>query len=701
MKNNKRISKWLLPFFMLVILCGNALAVPPQAISYQAYLKDNAGLPVNATENVTFRIYNVDVGGVALWTDVQSVTITDGLFSVELGGAGNPLPKASMDAPLWLGVEVNTDGEASPRKALASVNNAFRAEDSDTLEGLSAASLDQSAHLLDTANPHGVTAAQVGAASATDITGGIATHTADSAAHHTKTDNFTELSGQAADAQIPALIARDTEITWSNLAGKPAGFADGIDNDSGGDITAVGVSTGLTGGGTVGDVLISVAVPLTLSASSVNPIISGTNNGSAGSSGVKGANVYTTSGYLGVQGSSAFDGAIGLDINGNEIGVLGLSVGTSVPDNYGLYGYSNNIGIYAEGGTQAGVFVGDVVIGTGTGGSEKLVVQGDGTSWSEGFLAIKNIAEDAGIRIYDGDATPRFHIFNDNSGADELRIAPQDTYTSGGITIEQNGEVGIGETAPNAILHIDTTGVETPFRVQKVGATKLLVASTGAVAIGGNVTNPASRLQITGGNDASLGTTIDDGYMVVGSLTGLNVVFDDNEIMARNNGVKSKLFLNKDSSYVVVPGLEITGGADLVEPFDVASDDLDGIVVPGMVVSINPEQPGKLKVAQGAYDRTVAGIISGANGINPGLSMAQQGSIADGSHPVALTGRLYALADASYGAIEPGDMLTTSDTLGHVMKVTDHNRAQGAIIGKAMTSLDSGKGHVLVLVTLQ
>jgi hypothetical protein len=35
------------------------------------------------------------------------------------------------------------------------------------------------------------------------------------------------------------------------------------------------------------------------------------------------------------------------------------------------------------------------------------------------------------------------------------------------------------------------------------------------------------------------------------------------------------------------------------------------------------------------------------------------------------------------------------------MKVTDHVRAQGAIIGKAMTGLSSGAGMVLVLVTLQ
>jgi hypothetical protein len=46
-------------------------------------------------------------------------------------------------------------------------------------------------------------------------------------------------------------------------------------------------------------------------------------------------------------------------------------------------------------------------------------------------------------------------------------------------------------------------------------------------------------------------------------------------------------------------------------------------------------------------------------------------------------------------------MLTTSSTPGHAMKVSDHARAAGAILGKAMTGLSEGKGMVLVLVTLQ
>ena len=147
---------------------------------------------------------------------------------------------------------------------------------------------------------------------------------------------------------------------------------------------------------------------------------------------------------------------------------------------------------------------------------------------------------------------------------------------------------------------------------------------------------------------------------------------------------------------VVTPVLQITGGADVAEPFKMSSEDIPK----GSVVIIDEQNQGHLKLSDGAYDRRVAGIVSGANGINPGISISQQGAL-EGGQNVALSGRVYVLADASTGAIRPGDLLTTSDTPGHAMKVADYARAQGAVIGKAMSAMTEGKGMVLVLVTLQ
>lgn len=145
--------------------------------------------------------------------------------------------------------------------------------------------------------------------------------------------------------------------------------------------------------------------------------------------------------------------------------------------------------------------------------------------------------------------------------------------------------------------------------------------------------------------------------------------------------------------------LQITGGSDLSEQFDVNA--AGHALEPGMVVSIDPANAGELRLSTRAYDSTVAGVVSGAGGVKPGMLMGQAGSVADGKHPVALTGRVYCHVDASYGAVAPGDLITTSDTPGHAMKVNDHARARGAVIGKAMTGLESGRGLVLVLVSLQ
>jgi hypothetical protein len=145
--------------------------------------------------------------------------------------------------------------------------------------------------------------------------------------------------------------------------------------------------------------------------------------------------------------------------------------------------------------------------------------------------------------------------------------------------------------------------------------------------------------------------------------------------------------------------LQILGGSDLSEKFDVI--DPEFAMEAGMTVSIDPNHEGKLQVSRTAYDFRVAGIVSGAGGVNPGMVMGQAGSVADGEHAIALTGRVYCLVDAEYGAIEPGDLLTTSDTPGYAMRVDDSARASGATIGKAMGRLDGGRGLVLVLVGLQ
>jgi hypothetical protein len=141
--------------------------------------------------------------------------------------------------------------------------------------------------------------------------------------------------------------------------------------------------------------------------------------------------------------------------------------------------------------------------------------------------------------------------------------------------------------------------------------------------------------------------------------------------------------------------LEISGGADLAEPFAVMDP-----AEPGDVMVIDQDHPGRLKVSLTAYDPKVAGIISGAGGLACGVLLgAEDGAV--GRVPIALSGRAWCKADARVHPIAPGDRLTTADRPGHAMKAIDERASRGAILGKAMSRLDTGQGLVLALVNLQ
>jgi hypothetical protein len=139
----------------------------------------------------------------------------------------------------------------------------------------------------------------------------------------------------------------------------------------------------------------------------------------------------------------------------------------------------------------------------------------------------------------------------------------------------------------------------------------------------------------------------------------------------------------------------ICAGLDYAEGFDVSDASR---VTPGTVLVIDPLAPGKLAVSQTPYDTKVAGIAAGAKGLGSGVRLG----VGRFDHDVALAGRVYCNVDATRAAVRPGDLLTTAAEPGYAMKVTNHGRAQGAILGKAMEGLEKGrKGQILVLVTLQ
>jgi hypothetical protein len=127
-----------------------------------------------------------------------------------------------------------------------------------------------------------------------------------------------------------------------------------------------------------------------------------------------------------------------------------------------------------------------------------------------------------------------------------------------------------------------------------------------------------------------------------------------------------------------------------------ASDDLQ----PGTVVVLDSGASNTVRASSGAYDTTVAGVVSA----QPGLIL---GEASASKEMVATTGRVRVKVDATAAPVKIGDLLVTSGKPGMAMKsipvdlggVPIHR--PGTIIGKALEALSGGEGEILVLLSLQ
>ncbi len=146
----------------------------------------------------------------------------------------------------------------------------------------------------------------------------------------------------------------------------------------------------------------------------------------------------------------------------------------------------------------------------------------------------------------------------------------------------------------------------------------------------------------------------------------------------------------------LVVGKDITlANADCAEDFDIADAEL---VEPGTVMVLGDD--GALHQSHCAYDKRVAGVVSGAGAYKPGIVLDKRSSDRP-RKPVALLGKVFCKVDATQNAIEVGDLLTTSTIPGHAMKVVDSAKALGTIIGKALRPFKEGQGLIPILIALQ
>jgi hypothetical protein len=218
--------------------------------------------------------------------------------------------------------------------------------------------------------------------------------------------------------------------------------------------------------------------------------------------------------------------------------------------------------------------------------------------------------------------------------------------------------------------------------------------ASGVIGVG----HDSGQAGVRGQNDAppaALGDATTAGRGVLGnSLHGIGVLGEtvDGVAVYGNGGSGLAGFFNGN---VRVTGDIFLFGGDCAEQFDIAESES---IEPGTVVVI--DQKGALRPSRQAYDKKVAGVVSGAGAYRPGIVLDRQES-QEGRASVALVGKVYCKVDSQYAAIEVGDLLTTSATSGHAMKADDSFKVSGCIIGKALRTLKSGRGLIPILVALQ
>lgn len=281
---------------LCTLLAASASAQAPARMPMQGVLHNLEGEPVTGAVTIQFALYTDEFDGEALWRESQRVVVESGLFTAFLGDeVALDLGIFALQPQVWVGVTVDDDSEM-PRVPLATVPWAAWANaagDAATLNGFDATTLlssAQSAAADDAAARYAPLGHLQPWSTITDVPSEIADGDADLLAGISC--SIGEILrhgplGWACDAESPDGLEAVACVDGGILRFGPAGWFCGIDVDtdtladiacaegqivragvdgwycsadanSGGDITAVTAGTGLSGGGTVGDVSVAV-----------------------------------------------------------------------------------------------------------------------------------------------------------------------------------------------------------------------------------------------------------------------------------------------------------------------------------------------------------------------------------------------------------------------------------------------------------
>lgn len=264
---------------------------------------------------------------------------------------------------------------------------------------------------------------------------------------------------------------------------------------------------------------------------------------------------------------------------------------------------------------------------------------------------------------------PHFGVLGTVSGAEDTGVQGE----SPNVAVSgMGGKIGVFATGDTAIFGSSKTGLAGQF--------------DGNVTINGNLSQNGDA-DIVGGLVVTKTVTFNGDFTTVGSVT----IQGD---LSTNGSFNGTLDLQGDLNVSGDVFLQNRGG-DIAEQFATGCVDLCD---PGTVMAVNDD--GQLIPCSEPYDHRVVGIVAGAGGLRPALTLRPDLPAAT-VLPVAMVGTAYCKVEADTHPIGVGDLLTTSSRAGHAMKAIDQSRSFGAVLGKALAALPQGQGIIPVLVTLQ
>ncbi len=232
----------------------------------------------------------------------------------------------------------------------------------------------------------------------------------------------------------------------------------------------------------------------------------------------------------------------------------------------------------------------------------------------------------------------------ENNSGEVLPVGVVSAYLTNGAPGQQSGDL---------LLSTSNAGV--------VGE-RLRIKSTGNVGIG--TAQPGATLEVNGNVKLTSGS-------------GGSITFSDGSVQS-------------------TAWTGVLCGGDYAESVDVAGERTS--YEPGDVLIIDPKNPGRFAKSAEPYSTAVTGVYSTKPGA---IGRRQTAAKNQAEVPMAMIGIVPTKVTTENGPINPGDILVSSSTSGRAMKGTNRSLFAGAVIGKALGSLDSGTGVIEVVVSLQ